>query len=123
MESEPYETSRELQDWRELFEAVACLPLPEQLRPRALWPNKWHKDCAVVALALHNREDEMDWWAMEKDQTAQLEKLQFALNFLRLPLGIDPAISNLDTEKLLAAFTEAFKQRGILPSDVQPKQP
>lgn len=44
----------ELKDWRELFEAFAVLPLPEEHRQRKLWPNKWHKDCAVVALALHN---------------------------------------------------------------------
>lgn len=37
------------------------------------------------------------------------ERLSFALNFLRLPLGIDPAVSNDDLEGLLKAFNEKLK--------------
>ncbi len=45
---------KELQDWREMVEAFVALPLPEELRPRKLWPNSWHQDCALIAFALHN---------------------------------------------------------------------
>lgn len=43
----------ELGDWRELAEAFYALPLPEQMRQKKLWPNKWNKDTAVIALCLH----------------------------------------------------------------------
>lgn len=51
------ELKRELQDWRELVEAVCELPLPPEQRKKKLWPNKWHQDCAMVAFALHGSEE------------------------------------------------------------------
>lgn len=50
---EPTAEARELQDWRELFEAFLSLPLPPEVRGRALFPNKRHMDCAAVAFTLH----------------------------------------------------------------------
>ncbi len=49
---------RELQDWRELVEAVCSLPLPEEHRRRKLWPNDWHQDCAAVAFLIQSQIDE-----------------------------------------------------------------
>lgn len=46
------ERSGELQDWRDMFAAAAALPLPEELRRIKLWPNKWHPDCAAIALLI-----------------------------------------------------------------------
>jgi chromosome segregation ATPase len=43
----------------------------------------------------------------EGQAEARCEKLDFALNYLRLPLKIDPSISNEDA-KLLTAFQDAF---------------
>jgi hypothetical protein len=37
-----------------------------------------------------------------------ITRLNYALNYLRLPLKIDPGISNVDTDKLLAAFERAL---------------
>ncbi len=68
-------TARELQDWRELSQAFAALPLPPEQREYKLWPNQWHKDCAVVALALHNCADE------EKEPELGLPSLIDALRF------------------------------------------
>lgn len=54
--------------------------------------------CEVDALREHNRtlRDDREW-------------LNYALNFLRLPLKIDPSISNFDRPKILAAFDAALR--------------
>lgn len=52
-------------------------------------------DIGIILGTLHQLLDEND-------------KLNFAVNYLRLPLGIDPDISNLDTVKLLNAFQIAL---------------
>lgn len=43
----------------------------------------------------------------------EVERVKFALNYIRLPLGIDPSIHNDDLAKMLPALDEAFKRFGI----------
>lgn len=50
----------------------------------------------------------------------KIDRLNFALNYLRLPLAIDPTISNLDTERLLAAFSISLH---LDPNDPNIKNP
>lgn len=40
----------------------------------------------------------------------EIERLNYAINYLRLPLGVDPAIPNSDTVKLLEEFERAFER-------------
>lgn len=38
----------------------------------------------------------------------EIQRLNYIINYLRLPLAIDPSVSNKDTEAILAEFHRAF---------------
>lgn len=60
--------------------------------------------------------DTLDSLRRERDQLAnERARLDYTINFLRLPLQIDPKISNLDTVQLLAAFHVSLSRLGVLP--------
>ena len=46
-----------------------------------------------------------------RDPVDDRERLNYAVNFLRLPMKVPPHISNYDTPKLLQAFHEELERR------------
>lgn len=44
----------------------------------------------------------------------EVEQLNYVINYIRLPLKIDPSIPNLDAVRMLAAFNTALKRLNAL---------
>lgn len=79
----------------------------------------WHKGMDDLEIAFLNWAH--DHLAADQDRA---ERLEFACNTLRLDLGIDPTISNLDTPRIVAAFQDALRARSYgygAPPTVHPR--